>query len=56
MLNINKYVGPPYSRTNIYVACVSNAAKDVDHLPLHSFAAAACSAPGTDRQTDTALF
>jgi len=48
----NTHVGSPCSRTKIYVASVSHSADDAHRHPLHSFAAAAGAAPGTDRQTD----
>jgi len=48
----NTHVGSPCSRTKIYVASVSHSADDAHRHPLHSFAAAAGAAPGTDRRTD----
>jgi len=41
MLPDNKYVGPPYSRINMYAARMSYVADDPHRPPLHCFAVAA---------------
>jgi len=50
IVNINKHIGPLYSRTEIYAAR-HNAADEARRPPLHGFAAAVRAASGTDRRT-----
>ena len=58
VVQVNKYVGPPYRRTKIYAARVSYTSNDAHRPPLHSFAATEHFAPHalllgqTDRRTD----
>jgi len=52
IITIHKYVGPPYSQTEIFAARVSYAAGDAHRQPLHGFAAAARSLGQTDGRTD----
>jgi len=54
--DLYKYLGSTCSRTKHYATRLSYAADNAHRPPLHGFAVAACSAPGTDGRTNTASF